>query len=207
MSRARRERQFKDTLNDLYDTGKVEIFYTGRMPPWVGTESYWRGHGFKVPAKDKAVGIHAIYSLLLLTPAYALRDVSDLKGELAAARRLLFFCFHQLTETQKHDHLWRLYCEPQFEMGEWGYQKKLAEAFNAEQESITEQRAAIGAMVWRIFRDQQRGKWYAMWRIGHIISEQLDAEFRAEVYEKFGWLPEDLHPNKQAEGTADDIPF
>jgi len=188
---AKRKRYFDAKLAMLYDED-VSIFYTSKMPVWVGSESYWRDHGFKIAPGSQSIGIQPIHSLLLFAPVYAFRDVLDLKGDKADSRRELFYNFHQATGQQQRDWLWHKLLAPQFELSEATYLHSLAQMFNTDEINVVAGRVSLGCDIWMIYVNKQRGRWWAMWRLPKAMSESLDRQFALEVYERYGFEQHDL---------------
>jgi len=217
VSWAKREEHFRIELSLLYEEGET-IFYTSKMPPWVGSESYWRDHGFKISASAAPVGTQPIHSLLLFAKVYGLRDVVDMKGDKAAARRDLFYDFHQATADQQREWLWHKLLAPQLEVDDAAHTHRLAQMFNTDEINIRAERQSFGRDIWFIYLNKQRGRWWSMWRISKAMSESLDRQFAQEVYERYGFDQQDLFQRQQViepeELTTwtdylspDDIPF
>lgn len=191
VSWAKREEHFRISLSLLYEQD-VPIFYTSKMPVWVGSVSYWRDHGFKVAPDSNPVGTQPIHSLLLFAQVYAFRDVINMKGNKAAARRDLFYDFHQATAIQQRDWLWYKLLAPQLEVDDASHRHRVAQMFNTAAPNIVAERKSFGADIWLIYTNKQRGRWWSMWRISKAMSESLDRQFALEVYQRYGFEQQDL---------------
>lgn len=209
----KRKRYFDAKLAMLYDDDKASIMYTSRMSPWVGSESYWRDHGFKISLGAVPVGIQPIHSLLIFSDVYAFRDCTDMKGDKAESRRELFYDYHQATYQQQQEWLWHKLLAPQLELDDATHRHALAQMFNTDEVNVVADRHALGCDIWMIYMNKQRGRWWSMWRLPKSMSETLDKRFSQEVYERYGFEQHDLfrtapEPEQESvECPPDEIPF
>lgn len=191
---SRREKRFLAQVGALYRAG-TEVYYTRTLNPLLGARGYWTAHGWKAPTDPAlSVGVQVIYALCLATPVFTQDVCTELRGWPAAVRRSNFKRFHLLSPPRQQDYLWFEYLAPQFDLSLTEYRRQMAAAFRVDPVDVVAERGALGAAIWRAYRDDQRGRWFSLWRVPTAVGEALDQMFRRETYERYGWLPPNLNP-------------